>query len=285
MVSEKLPPGFSNLTRISALAVGFVVGSLEMTARALAGEPGPSPMIEIAPIAVDAAARVSAGYCPCLRWVVGIQAAGGKWETREFLISSEALIELEHAREMQGARAVSQLIQIGAFDAIWKGGHVGIGFDGVTLGDDLDKGYTDLLRTGLYAMLTWIKEGPKGATRFDIRSGHEYEKMSIGLNPEATEHHTLPQSMVFEFETGRWSGNVWAGVALDPKNLFKESEIGYDAGISGHFRVLSIKDLDLGIGLEASAERDPFREAHGLAASDVRTKLYMDLGWVKEIKP
>jgi hypothetical protein len=216
------------------------------------------------------------GYCPCFRWSVGVKLVSGQWETRDFLITTDALFQLEQTQSAYLHRIMSRVYTVGAIEALWKGGHIGLGFEGVTIGDNIDQGYSDMIRTGLYALINIIRTD---AVRMDIRSGYQFEQLRVNLGP-AIDNHNLPQSLIVNWQAGRWSGNVHAGLVIDPTSPFDFGSITYTAGAGVHARLFTLGELQAGLGLNASFEHDPFREIYGLAADNFAGMLYMDFAWV-----
>ncbi len=273
---------FLRLLKNPKARVSFAVAALVAVATAAVGiHRAPAladeGMIEVMPISAAAGASMSWGACPCFRWNVRVQGLGGRIETREFLISSDALFQMQESRNMQFARVMSQIFNVGAVEALWKGGHIGIGFEGITFGDDLYQNYTDIIRTGLYALLNIVYTE---AVRLDIRSGYQFDSMSINLS-DAIERHRLTEQIMFQWHTGAWSGNIRAGVNFSP-DISGWDQLGITGGANVHVTALSLGDLRVGLGLDVSASHDPFRELYGLAATNVTGMLMMDLSWVSQ---
>lgn len=268
-----------SLRGISLAIAAFVAlaaagaSALRAPAQALADEG--NGMIEVVPISAAAGASMSWGACPCFRWSVRVQGLGGRIETRDFLISSDALFQMQESRNMQFARVMSQIFNVGAIEALWKGGHIGLGFEGITFGDDLDQNYTDIIRTGLYALINIVYTE---AVRLDIRSGYQFDLMSINMS-DAIERHRLTEQILFQWQTGAWSGNVRAGVNFSP-DISGWDQLGITGGANVHVTALTLGDLRVGLGLDVSASHDPFRELYGLAETNVTGMLMMDLSWV-----
>ena len=75
--------------------IALLVSTLLGLGLADSSSPRRPPMIQVNPVTVQGGFNASYGYCPCFRWTVGVQLLGGQWETREFLITTDALFQLE----------------------------------------------------------------------------------------------------------------------------------------------------------------------------------------------
>lgn len=236
-----------------------------------------APMIELGVGGLQAGARQSWGPCPCFRWTVGVELVSGGIETRDFLISTEALFRMDETRTLDYLNSTtSRLYTVGAIEALWTGG-LGLKFDGVTFGHDHDRSYADVLRSGLHLMFNIVRSE---AIRLDLRSGYEFEQFRVNLSPNPTEVHTLPQSLFLEWNAGIASGILGATVALNAADLFEPSLFNLRADAKVDFRVLSRGGVNLHLGLDASAERDAFRELLELAPHNVTAGLYMRMSYV-----
>jgi hypothetical protein len=244
------------------------------------------PMIEVDWNAnAQIGATVEYGACPCFRWTTRVQAAGGKIETKDFLISTDALFKFQEQFNPFFIRYSQRIYTVGDVEALWKKAHVGIGFDGVTFGEDKDLGYSDLLKTGLYALvnvlMTQGEQNPdplhKKFVRLDLRTGFDYEQIRVNLGP-MIQHNTVSEKAILHWETGRWSGNVQGLVSFDPQHTGASPELGASASV--HLRMANIKQFALGLGLEVSADHDPFRTFLGYDPDQFTGSLFLDLSYV-----
>jgi hypothetical protein len=226
-------------------------------------------------IGAQAGAQMSWGQCPCFRWSIQVHALGGKLETRDFLISTDAFFKYQQTENAQFQRLMSRLYTIGTIEALWKGGHIGVGFDGLTVGGDLDRSYSDIVKTGMYVLVNLVATD---AVRLNIRNGYDFEQMKI-VDEQITRHR-INEQIRLDWNTGRWSGNLRAGVYIDPRDFTSGGSYSPYAGISTQVRMFSIGDLQAALGLNISADRDPMREAYGLAANNVTGQVFLDLSWI-----
>jgi len=237
------------------------------------------PWIKVTPSAkVTAGTQIGYGACPCFRWKVGIQGPGGKIETREFLISSDALFKLTQTHYGFQKEVASRLVTVGAIEALWKGGHIGMGFTGVTLGDDEDLGFNEIMRGGLYAFVNILMSD---AVRMDIRSGYDLQKMRVNLGPKIS-RGILEQKALFKWSSGSWSGAVQASIGMDEvvPLSFKAAKLAGSANL--RLGMLTMGDLIWGLNLDVTAERDPWRKLLGVPEDLITTSLFMDLTYLPE---
>lgn len=235
-----------------------------------------SGLIEVTPISLSAGHTVKWAPEPYFRWTTKIQLAGGQWESRDFIVSSDALLELLEGENLQLIRTSERLFQAGAFETLWKGGHVGLGFEGVTWGTDIDRQYSQLIRTGIYAMINVIRTE---AMRLDIHSGYEFESKHINLSDPQTSG-LLPQEVVMRWRTRFLTGRLYASVAPQTAGEQNLHTMRVAAGTKAKVRILSVKDLRIGLGLDLHSERDPRREAWGLDPTSTSASVFLDLSYV-----
>lgn len=233
-------------------------------------------MIEIIPITVSTGNTAKWGPEPYFRWTVKIQMAGGQWENHDFSISSDALFQLLEGENIQLLRVSERIFQAGAIEALWKSGHIGLGFEGVTWGTDVDQQYSRLFRTGVYAIVNLIRNE---AIRLDIHSGYQFETKHINLS-DGDSVSTFPQEIMMHWRTRFFAGRLHAKAAFNSEGPVNFRTIRASTGTQSHLRVLSIKDLRLGIGLDFKAEHDPIRENWGLNPNSVTASIYLDISYI-----
>lgn len=251
---------------------------LAVSALAAAASPGAAHadgIIEIVPVAAASGVQVSIGQCPCFRWTVQVQGLTGKIETKDILISTEGLIKYQQSSNSNFQKLASRMVTLGAMDVLIKGGHVGVGFNGVTLGKDANRGYSDVLRAGFYALVNIIQSD---AARLDIRTGYEFEKL-VNMEGQNASRQIADQAAVFKWNTGPWSGTVNAHVGFDPNGIkYTRMSTGADVRV----RAISFSDFEMGISASVSADHDPFRELLGLNPNNAVAMVMMDLSWVAD---
>lgn len=226
---------------------------------------------------VEGGFQVSYGFCPCLRWSVRVDLLNGEIETRDFLISTDALFQYAQTETPRMFNAASRSFRMGAIEALVKGAHVGLAFDGVTVGEDLDRSYNDIIKTGFEVFVSILRTE---ALRLDIRSGYEFNSLHVNDGPVST-RNLLTESIAFRWRTksGRISGSINGTVYADPfAQALSVSGIGYKAATSVHAKILDFKHVSLGTSFQASYEHDPFREAFGLNPNIGVAGIYFDIG-------
>jgi hypothetical protein len=249
------------------LAVVVALGTLAVRV-------GADTEIEVAK--VTAGPQMSWMQCPCFRWVVQVQAAGGRIETRDFLISSDSLFKLHQEESFDFQQFAVRILNVGAIEALWTGGHIGLGFNGVTFGEDRDRGYTQLLQSGLYALVSMIQSG---SVRLDLHSGYDFETMRVNNGPQISRNQ-LNQALAFKWNAGAWSGNVTGRIGLDAAHMLDPAYFDAAASASVRARIFRLSDVEMGLSLNLGYEHDGWRNFMGLDPDLVTGSLLMDLSYV-----
>lgn len=235
-------------------------------------------IVEIIPASVGSGIQGSMGQCPCFRWVVQVRGVSGRIETQDILISTDALFKFQQTNDSKFQNLASRVFTVGAIEALIKGGNVGMGFKGVSFGEDANRGFSSLLRTGLYAIINMVQQD---GLRFGIHSGYDFEKIKAAMSGIQAERHLITNAAVLNWDSGPWSGAVDAHIAFSPTNLDgKHVRVGTGANFRG--RVLSFSDLELGLSADFNLEHDPFLEFLGLKPLNATGMIMMDLSWVAE---
>src|SRR4051812_44287556 len=238
-------------------------------------------MIEITPTAVGTGIEQHLGSCPCFRTVIQVQAAGGRIDTQDVLITRDALLKFAQSQNLGMDTLGSRLVTIGAFDAaavtdaLVKGGHVGVRFSGVEVGEDPDHAYKSVLRAALSALLSVIDNEE---ARLFLTSGVNFEKSSL-VNGATLKRTELQQGAELQFTNGPWKGNVraYVGFNVNPGN---SGYVHAGAGASVRGRVFSFEDFEVGLNANAGVEYDGLRELLGLNPVDGVVSVMADLSWV-----
>jgi len=244
-------------------------------AQASAGN-GSASWIEFTPAQVRTGGEVGYGQCPCLRWTLQFAGLGGRLETRDFIISSDALLALDYREDPRFQGATTDLVRFGGLEALLKGTRLGLRFQGVTVGNDLDRGYTDILRTGLSFVMNLVQQE---RVRLDLRSGYDFERMRLNL-VEDVERHDLPQSLNLIWNAGRWSGDLRGSVSIPTSEVLSPAAYRLQASASSQVRVLTVQDLRMALGAALVVDRDPQREEWGLAPLQATAQFFMNMSWV-----
>ena len=222
-------------------------------------------------------AQVSGGQCPCFRMRLGVRVAGGVIDTKEVLISSDSLFQAILTSSADLQTQGTSLIQVGQVEAIIKGAHFGIAFDGVTFGSDNDRGLAEVFRTGLHAIASIIQSDP---VRFGIQAGYNYEDIRTLMGLTA-QRHMATAAAVLHWESGPWSGSARASISTDADHAFASDHIRVGASASVRARIHNVGPMEFGAGANFSIENDTFRELVGLNPLNVTGNLLMDITWVE----
>jgi hypothetical protein len=218
---------------------------------------------------VQGGLQFSYGSCPCFRWTIKTELAGGEFETQDFLISSEALFQYIQNENAQAHAYTAKLFKVGALEALLKGAHLGVGFDGVTFGEDRDQGYQNIVRTGFYVLVNLLRSD---AARLDLRTGYEYDSLSVNAAPNVS-RNIASETATFKWDTGHFAGKIEGRVFIDA-----DRAVGY-SGAAGMMGKAKIKDFVLGAGIQASYSHDLFRLPYGLDPNIVIAGVYLDVGY------
>lgn len=242
------------------------------------------------PAKVSGGVQAARGYCPCLRIVVRARGAGGTIAVKKFLISTDALLKFDQGRGGNPVYNIPawQYFTVGALEAMLKGGRLHLGFDGVTWGDDLDRGYSDLMRTGASLAVSLVRTA---AFELKIKHGYQFEKFSVNQAPE-TSQHDLPQTLSMRVNLGPVTAQLAGGIAVSPNDLtdLALEQVKYSVNADVHSTLFRLKGIGMGLGIEAQHEFDPFRRDIGLEPSSSSVGVFIDISYVvpkkkKRVKP
>lgn len=235
----------------------------------------PFQFLEVADTGIGA--RGEYGQCPCFRWTMRARAGSFDIPLGNWVISSENLFRVQIHSTAFFDRTVTQQFQIGALEALWRQGHIGIGFPGVTAGYDLDHNYTDIVRTGFYAIVSLIQSA---AFSIGARTGYEFEQQRVNLG-EIQRRHLATETIYLRYGTQVVSGQLFASAGIPligPAAPFDQTRLRAGASIRG--RIFDIHGVNLGAGFEIAGENDPYRLTFGQAAPDVAGMLMIDLSYI-----
>jgi hypothetical protein len=222
--------------------------------------------------------RVSWLRCPCYRWVVQAEGPGGRIETRRFLISSESLLKLREEKMADLLRSSSRIFSAGAIEALRKTGivNLGLGSDGVSWGEDVDRGYSDLLSFGLHAIAQVV---PSDGTRIELKSGYDFTTLRMNLGPQVG-FHRLDQSAAFRWRTRRWAADLSVHVGLDPEAPTNTDVMDWGASARAAVRIVDFHGIRLGAELEVEYEREGNRYELGFDPEILSETFMMNLSYV-----
>lgn len=215
--------------------------------------------------------------CPCFRLSIKARALGGQWNVRNFIIGSDALFQFRQSADLALGTTMSRYYQISPLEVLSRRGHVGIAFDGITLGDDLDRSYTDIFRTGVSAIINMVATD---AIRLDLRTGYDFERMNINLGTQR-EAHVLPQTLLMRWRTRHWSGHMSGTVGFPSDSITDPDQFLYAAELDQQVRFLTRSDLQFAFDIDLGFERNPFREAYGLARDNLSAEVGFEISWLR----
>ena len=167
------------------------------------------------------------------------------------------------------------LLNFGAVEALWKRGHLGLGFTGITLGSDPDRQYGNIVRTGFYALLNIVQTE---VLRLGIRTGVDFQEVSANRGAPV-DRVQASEMLVFDWALGRFRGNVTGLIGLDAQHVgLADPHLRVSA--ETQFRFLSLNDLNLSVGADITLDHDPLREFMNLASDNLVASVYMEASWV-----
>ncbi|MGK5085875.1 hypothetical protein WDW37_21510 [Bdellovibrionota bacterium FG-1] len=234
-------------------------------------------MIEINPAAAAAGVQVSIGQCPCFRWTIQAKVGQGRIETKDIWISIDGLLQYSQASSSDFSKLGSRKLTIGAAEALIKGAHVGLRFDGVTFGSEGDRGYSSILRTGVAILANIVQTD---AVKLNLRTGYDFEKLTTEANQSAT-RHLLTETAEIDWTAGSFTGRATARVGMEPEYGFDPHHFVLGTSAEVRTRIVSFSDFELGASAQASVDYDPFRDLLGLNPINAVGMLLMDLTWAR----
>lgn len=265
------------MTGFASLAAAF--GAIVMTAAPTSAE----TIIDINAASVQQGVQVQIGECPCFRWKLKGVAAGGKIETDEILISSEGLVNFEMTNTADFQKIAAATVTVGAAEVLIKGGHIGVGFNGVTYGQDPDMGYENMLRTGFYILANMVKSD---YVQFDAHLGMGWDHFvtAVMTGDESYNRFVGNTGAKFKWEAkGGWSGTVSAHVGLDFSHDVNPDSVIVGGEATVRARIVSFSHFELGVNASLKGEHDGLRSLLGLNPNNGIGSLLMDLTWVEGV--
>lgn len=226
--------------------------------------------------------RLETGICPCVRWSVAVRTLAGQWETRHFILSSEGLAQLRFDAPPDFQRIQQATLQAGAVELLWKQGHIGLGFMGVEIGQDRDRGLSEIFRTGLYALLNVLRHSDapsESDVRLDLRTEWFTPGYRINRGPEIRRHQ-IRESIVFDWHAGRFSGGLRASGGIDLTGWQEGPVWDLRGQTHARFEILRLGAQSVGVNIAAFASHDTFQELFGFPADAVGGSIYFDAAWL-----
>lgn len=242
--------------------------------------------IYVTPIAAQHGIEASIGgaaKCPCLRWSVKLTALSGRIETKDILISSEALFAFQQTNSMDYQSLAKQMIHAGQIEIMAKlgdegTGHIGAAFNGVQWGSDPDRGLSNILRVG-GALIGGVSLSD--SIMLDGTLGFDWDKFTTMFGKVGDRMLVKPGARV-KLQHGPWSGqaDVYVGLDASGNDVGKNLVIGGKA--KGRVAAYAFSEFELGISAELMGEYDGFREMLGLNSKNGTLMVGMDLSWVED---
>lgn len=257
---------------VGALTAG-VLGTVSLTHA--------DTIIDIAPARVQAGTQVVivGGQCPCFRWQVQAQVGAGRYETQDILISTEGLFQANLATPVGFQSLATSLFKAGAIEALVKGGHVGVGFNGVQFGGDSTRGLKSVLRTGLYALVNILQND---SLRLDGHVGYNWDQFTA-LAGASGSRGLIDQAISGRWEDGPWSAMFSAHVGLEADSHFADtSRMVFGATANVRVRMFTFDQFEAGLTAQVSGEHDGFLETLGLNPNYLTGSLLMDLTYLPD---
>jgi hypothetical protein len=226
----------------------------------------------------SAGSQISFGQCPCYRWTIGVKALDGRIETQDILISTDGLAKFQQTGNVDFQKVGARLLTLGNIDMLAKKGHVGIGFKGVTIGKDTDRGFSNLMRAGAYIFANLVKNQ---TVRADLRTGYDLDQVTTTTSREATRHFITEEAVLtLGDDSQAFEGQLKASVSFNPESFFDSKSMRASTSASARVRIVNIEDLQFGLSAQAQGDYDPFLEVLGLKPFNLTGMLVMDLRYV-----
>lgn len=240
--------------------------------------------MEINPIGAAAGIQGSYFACPCIRWVVRVEGPSGRAETKDFIFTIDEIFKVEATSNIWATRLGSKLFKLGGADVLWKEGHIGFGFQGVTAGDRIDRESTDIIQTGFYAFVNLLRrETERSGIRWDQRAGYDYLQQRVNLGREI-ERHGLYGTNDLKWHSGRWRGDVYVTVEADA-NLASQPELTeITTGAAAQVDLLRKGGFLWGLGAAVAFDHNPVRELQGLDPNDLSGRVWMEFHWIHKFQ-
>jgi hypothetical protein len=220
------------------------------------------------------------------RYLIEIQALNGSRETREIYIAAALLekLSLPSFNELGDKTARTYEATVGKVEISSRKHHgIGLGFTGLTLGKDAERGYSELLRGGIYLTANFLRTGG-GLHRIDGRLEVERMELKPAAGPfvdQERARHLLTAALNYKWQVnevvgdfGSTSGNIRLHAGTDFDSL--TFGVSANAGV----RIVRWEDFEASLLAQVSAERDPFREMLGLSEWDTVTSFLLDVSLV-----
>jgi hypothetical protein len=232
---------------------------------------------EVTPTRAQTGITVSIGQCPCFRWTIQAQALDGHYETDDVLISTDAFVQFTQSASGSFQQAAAQVFKIGQIEALYKPGHIGIGFNGVQFGSDPDQGYKNLMRLGGYVLYNILQNE---TLRLDVHGGFNWDSFTT-LTGATASRGLVTEAVALHWNQGPWSGVFDAHLGQEADSSFFDLH-RMVAGVSAavRARLAAFSAFEVGLTAQASFEHDGFRDALGLNPNNAIASLLMDISWV-----
>jgi hypothetical protein len=232
---------------------------------------------KISPIEIRFGVQKPIFQCPCVRLAFRVKTLGGEIDTKYILISTEALASYIQGSDLQFESIPIQLVNVGAVEFLWKQGHIGLGFNGVTFGKDLDLGYENIIKTGAYLLLDLFRGK---TTSVKLRTTYDHESYSVNRGPQVF-RHIFGKSISMQWNTPLWRGRLSAYGGLEPR--FDTNDDFYwrfGSAIENGINMVNSHSVLANVGIHLSYDYDSFRDALGLVAFETRGLVYVEMSWL-----
>ncbi len=243
--------------------------------------------IKITPVAVSAGAGFSNGDHKGVLITLQVAALSGKIETRQVLLTSDALVRIRQSMGTgQLDEASSRLLSVfkntelvGRSNIGIKGVHIGLGTKGITVGKDKDAGFSEYFAADIFAIASYvlgnIEDDSGNYTRMDTHFGYTRENLTTTAGVEAKRDNLyIEESLHLGSPSESYEATVSVYAGVDAANEFATR---FGAAVTGNARVVSVGPAELGLSLEGKIEKDEFRKTLGLKEWDGRGMLSVNI--------
>lgn len=217
--------------------------------------------------------EVSGGTCPCYRTVIAAQLVSGLFEVQEFIFTSAGLVQFEEATVPVFQSAVRRTYRVGEFDLTHRPSGVGLRFEGVTWGTDLDRGLTDMIGSGVRLQYRLMATSEFYA---ELGTGYRYDGFSADRRYD---RHSIPTEIALYWADPHFRGNIRLAVTPDQIGDFAPSRARLHASADVSARLLPPAPVDfvgIGIGAAGRVEYDPVLPLFGLDPLSYTGFIYLE---------
>ena len=217
--------------------------------------------------------------CPCARMSVTISTMGGQITTRHFIVSSASLFQFSQRNFLNSRFLTARVFNAGAVEALYQGGTVGLGFEGITWGQNQDQNLSQIFQTGAYAIFNLFQNE---RLRLTLSSGYHREEASFNLYNRLRQNEWR-NSLNLRWHTEHWSAHVRGNLSLPQNDFGNPNRWIASADSSVEARWLTPADLQLGAGINALYNHRPYRRDYETNVDEVVASIFFELSWLRAL--